>query len=442
MITNPNIVPIKEADEVRTQCVLLIIIAVVSFRSVPKILSILQPNQWQPHFTSVINWTLRYGLALLQAAGPMGAPWVAIVDASIDVAVQKVLLVLRVPVAALQMRGSAITLQDAECIGIATAVSWNGESVSSFLKETFDRVGAPVAIIKDGGSDLNKGIRLLNADRQIAGQDTIQAIEDIGHFAANALKAAYATLLVFQNFLTLICKAAAKLRQSELAYLTPPKLRSKGRFQNITKIAKWAARILELLDTPGCVYANSISLKLRTFVPNLAQYRAFIEDFSSTCQLINSFLALMKNKGLNQNTYSQAKAILEQLPEKSTIRERLLGWLERQRKIHTELKLDDMGLLVSSDIIESIFGKFKLLVARNPKAEFNRIVLSLVTLCGKVSPEAISSGLRQIKQSDIEQWAEKNITASQNKLRRAFVDGKLHPNRAPKTGIKLRAESA
>jgi hypothetical protein len=253
-------------------------------------IAVLQPNQWQPHFTSVINWTLRYGLALLQAVGPIEAPWVAIIDASIDVAVQKVLLVLRVPVAALTARGSAITLEDAECIGVATATSWNGESVSSFLKEIFDRAGAPVAIIQDGGSDLNRGVKLLNIDRLAARQDTIQVIEDVGHFAANALKAAYATLLVFQNFVTLICNAAAKLRQSELAYLTPPKLRTKGRFQNITKIAKWAARILDLLDTPGRVYMNSISLKLRLFVPGLAQYRIFIKSFSSACQLVGVLL--------------------------------------------------------------------------------------------------------------------------------------------------------
>ncbi len=442
MNPNSNIAPLKEANEIRTQCVLLVVVAVVSFRSVPKILSILQPNQWQPHFTSVINWTLRYGLALLQAAGPIEVPWVAIIYASIDVAVQKVLVVLRVPIAALEMRGSAITLEDAECVGITTATSWNGESVSNFLKETFDRVGAPAVIIKDGGSDLNKGVEILNANRQAAGQTAIQAIEDVGHFAANALKAAYAALLVFQNFLALIFKAAAKLRQSEIAFLTPPKLRSKGRFQNITKLAKWATRILNLLDTPGRIYANSLSLKLRIFVPGLDQYRVFIKSFSSTCQLVSSFLALMKNKGLNQNTYALAKTILEQLPQESTVRERLLGWLERQLRVHTGLRLGATALPVSSDIIESIFGKFKLLVARNPKAEFNRIVLSLVTLCGKVSPEAISLGLHQVKQSDLDKWAEKNITASQNRLRRAFIDGKLNPNTVLKTGIQLRAESS
>lgn len=376
-------------------------------------------------------------MALLQGVGTVKEPWVAIIDASIDVAVQKVLVILRVPVAALQARGSAVTLQDAECIGISIADTWTGESVSRFLQETFERSGDPVAIIKDGGSDLNKGVNLLNAARKI----TIPVIEDLGHFAANALKAQYSTLLTFKNFLALICKAAAKLRQSDLAFLTPPKLRSKGRFQNITKLANWAALILPLLGAPGRVSSLSLAARLRAFIPRLACYRIFLEAFSKTCHIVSEFLALMKNKGLNRATYFIALAKLQELPEDSVVRKRLLGWLERQIKTQASLKIGDTPLLVSSDIIESLFGKFKLLVARNPKAEFNRIVLSIVTLCGNPSGEAISMALRDVKQSDLDHWTEKNIKTSQCQLRRAFYRGKLHPNMSSKAGEILFAES-
>ena len=137
-MTRPaNIIPINEAAQVRTQCVLLAVVAVVSFRSIPRILSILRPDQWKPHFTSTINWTLRFGLSLLRGVERVDTPWVAIVDETIDVAVQKALVVLRVPLSALATRGSAITLEDAQCIGISVADTWNGETVSAYLQHPF-----------------------------------------------------------------------------------------------------------------------------------------------------------------------------------------------------------------------------------------------------------------------------------------------------------------
>ena len=96
----------------------LVLQAVVSFRSVPRILALFRTEarlgiDWVPHFTSVINWTLRVGLGLLRQVAPIDQPWVAIIDHSIDVGTKKALVVLRVPLAALSQRGSAIQLGEA-----------------------------------------------------------------------------------------------------------------------------------------------------------------------------------------------------------------------------------------------------------------------------------------------------------------------------------------
>ena len=59
----------------RALCVSLVLHAVVSFRSVPRILELFRTRArfgigWVPHFTSVINWTLRVGLGLLLRCDP------------------------------------------------------------------------------------------------------------------------------------------------------------------------------------------------------------------------------------------------------------------------------------------------------------------------------------------------------------------------------------
>ncbi len=87
----------------RVLCVLLTLNAVVSYRSVPRILELFKSKtnyavSWVPHFTSVINWTLRLGLGLLTQVQAITKPWVAIIDHSIDIGTKKALVVLRVEV--------------------------------------------------------------------------------------------------------------------------------------------------------------------------------------------------------------------------------------------------------------------------------------------------------------------------------------------------------
>ena len=142
--------------------------AVVSFRAVPRILDLLREMEqlslrWVPHFTSVINWTVRIGLAALNQVGPMCKPWLAIIDLSIDIGVKKALVVLRVPIDALAQRGSAIRLEDCECIGLRVIERTDGETVARTLTPIFAMAGDPVALIKDGGTDLGKGVALWKA---------------------------------------------------------------------------------------------------------------------------------------------------------------------------------------------------------------------------------------------------------------------------------------
>jgi hypothetical protein len=146
-----EVVSLREASQIRTVCVVLVLQAVVSFRAVPRILQLLWQMghlslQWVPHFTSVINWTLRLGWAALSEVAPRATPWLAIIDHSIDIGVKKARVVLRVPIEALARRGSAIQLEDCECIGLRVSEHTDGETVAGALTAIFGFAGEPVAI--------------------------------------------------------------------------------------------------------------------------------------------------------------------------------------------------------------------------------------------------------------------------------------------------------
>jgi hypothetical protein len=437
------VVNLDNARRTRALCVLLVIIGVVSFRSVTRILSIISGYygvniSWIPHFTSVINWTLRVGLARLNSVIPIDEPWVALIDVSIDVSIKKALVVLRIKLSTLQEKGRAITLEDCECIDVQVSDTWNGETVSAVLEGTFEKAGKPVAILKDGGSDLAKGVRVW---RENTDSKDVFIIDDIGHVAANALKAAYSKLAAFIAFLASLKSGAAKLRQSDLSYLAPPQLRTKGRFQSITKVAEWASKILSLLGGPGRPKEGSLADRLREFMPGFSAQRRFIEGFARTAEVVSKVLEILKHEGINQKTYRECRNLLESLPNRCIAKKRLMKWLDKHLRIQCRMGIGQTPLPVSSDVIETLFGKFKVTLQRSNKAEFNRIVLSIPALCGKIDENQINSLLSSVTHKDLKQWENTNIMGSQAKSRREVLPPKPRTS-GPKTARDLELKTA
>jgi hypothetical protein len=224
-----NIIDLKEADQTRVLCILLTIQAVVSYRSVPRILELFKSRtplvvNWIPHFTSVINWSLRLGLGLLKQVKPITEPWLAIMDHSIDIGTKKALVVLRVTTAALSKRGGAIRLEDCECIGLNVSEIVNGETISLELDTIFRQAGRPVTIIKDADASLQKGVRLWSEQQA----QPVPTIDDIGHTMASALKAQFEKAPAYQRFITLVSHGAKCLRQTDMAFIMPPNTEPKG----------------------------------------------------------------------------------------------------------------------------------------------------------------------------------------------------------------------
>ena len=114
-------------------------------------------------------------------------------------------------------------------------------------------------------------------------------------------------------------------------------------------------------------------------------------------------------KGLNQATYSQAKNLLKRLPKRSEVHARLLSWLDRHLHIQCKLAIGQLPLLVSSDVIESLFGKFKTIIQRNPQAELNRLVYVIPLLCGTHTSSQIDFALRGCSHGEMLDHIKKTI---------------------------------
>jgi len=361
--------------------------------------------QWIPHFTSVINWTLRIGLGLLNTVAPVSAPWIALMDCTMTIGTKKALVVLRVHLDALSLKGSAIQLDDCECIGLRILEETHGEIMADSLTGIFKQAGHPVALLKDQGADLARGVKLWK-DAQLPAGEPIEVIDDIGHVLANGLKAQFEKTLVFQHFLTLIAKGAHRLRQTSWAHLMPPKIRTKGRFQSIGRLAQWGSKLLVSLNQ----HSNSSAwTAIHKAMPGLSRYRKFMQRFAETAQMTHSILKELKQYGLNPATYEHCKAQAVSLSEQPIFKKRLLNWLDHHQKVQARLT-SQHTLLVSTDILESLFGKFKSIIERSPTTDINRIALVIPALCGNtIHEQGIKELFSTTRQQDIDTWEQNNI---------------------------------
>jgi hypothetical protein len=419
--TGGGIANAGQPAEVRALCVLLVVRAVVSYRSVPRILDLIGGAMalglgWVPHFTSVINWTLRLGLGLLAQVKAIDSPWLAIIDHSIDIGTKKALVVLRVRLDALSKRGAAIRLEDCECIGLKISERVNGESVAADLEEIFTRAGTPKGIVKDCDATLRKGVRLWSG-RQA---EPVHVIDDIGHSMACALRDEFEETAAYRRFTELTTQGANRLRQTDLAFLIPPKLRSKGRFQSIGNIGKWGGKMLDILAVKGRAKQGSVLARLRKALPGFLLLKPFILRFASTTRLLSQVMEIVKSQGLGPATYEQCHRLSEQLPKRSKVKKRLQTWLSRHMDICKQMTA--LPLLVSSDIIESLFGNFKHIIERSPQADMNRTALLIPALCGNLDKTTIALALNLASHRDLQMWEEENIPYTVRKKRQAFFN--------------------
>jgi len=135
-------------------------------------------------------------------------------------------------------------------------------------------------------------------------------------------------------------------------------------------------------------------------------------------------MKLLKSRGLNISTYHQSMKLLKKLPRNLKTRKTIRVWLDKHIKI--QKKLAPYPLPISSDIIESLFGKFKNRLERSPQSDMNRSVLLIPLLCGALDKERLSSILKNTKHKEVKEWEEENIPYSVRKQRIKFFNNDSH----------------
>jgi hypothetical protein len=358
------------------------------------------------------------GLPLGPAPFTNGLIWM--IDISIGLGSGKIVAVLALDAQHHQLERGAPTLRHVHCIGVAVADSWTGETIAELLKRLIATLGRPVAYLKDGGSDLHKAVALL--EEQSMGSP---CIDDISHAAANMLKRTYQNHPAFARFVSACAQASGKLKHTLLACLTPPTVRTKARFMNVHRLFTWADRVLQL-SPPGGAKSGSMLTKLRTALGDLPACKALIKRFRGDAGALLACQEILKTQGLSSATLAQCEPLTLAMPT-ATLRVEFTAYLRYELQSATSLGLDQVGLPISSDAIESLFGVAK----RHGVGETqdaNRIALRLPALCGVPTREEAEQVL------EVRVARQHEFTAAVTSLTQQRREVLTHPERLESLG--------
>lgn len=363
----------------------LFTVARIGFRAVSRVLGVLAGAlgiEKAPCPQTVINWVTRLSLVRIRSASMLEGPSMALaplsnglilmIDLSIGLGAGKILTVLALNAQHHGRVATAPGLEHVRCVVVSVAVSWTGEDIAAFLRRLIDVMGRPVAYLKDAGSDLQKAVRLL-------GDQASPCIDDISHVIANLLKWWYGDHPMLETFQSACGRVSGKLKQTILACLSPPEVRTKSRFMNLHRLIAWADRFLNLSPAGGAKKGSILS-KLRSCLDKLPQCKAFIRSFRDDAAPMLECQKILKTNGLSHDTLRQCEPHIQAIPS-TGLRRAFENFLQKQLKVAIMLGLDKIGMPISSDPIESLFGLAKQHGTGETK-DADRIAIRLPALCG------------------------------------------------------------
>jgi hypothetical protein len=376
-------------------------------------------------------------------------------------------VIIGIPRQRLESVGFALKHQDVDVLDIEIMSSSTGDLIYEKLQSLSERIGIPQQIIADHGSDLRKGIRLFRQE-----YENVIYTYDITHKMASLLKHELEQDERFRGFMSRCGSTIKEVQQTELYFLIPPTQHKKSRYLNIDRSIDWVQNVLSyeqrgdfshinarfmldqkslncltaLIDS-GCIarlsaivsneYPDESAFRSevirnigvetwnrvgntivemanqgrKRFVEKLGWIREYEEDirtYSKMIELVHGVEKQVKHEGIHcesRNTFNEkTKEIQEENERLQSFKKEILEYLDEQSVAVPE----NTPLLGTSDILESIFGKYKHFSERNPLKEIGKMILSIPVFTGKLKDaQYVRKALETVSLHHVEAWAKR-----------------------------------
>ncbi len=383
-----------------------------SMSAVTKTLAFFFPEQARqgliPHATSGRLWLLRLGYFKLHAPLEQADDWILLADHAIEIGKHRFLGMIGIRLCELPPPGECLQLSDMTPVALLPVEASNQETVHQQLEIVVAETGiVPQAILSDEGSDLAGGI-----DRFCRAHPETTRYRDLPHMAARLLKKRLAKNERWNDFIQQVTQTKFETAQTELAFLVPPRLRSKARYMNLQSMLRWAQKVLAVLDDQSLVAPSFCSVdRLNTKFQWLRAYRADVALWSSWLALTDVTLEIVRCNGYCSSTSDEVQQALSEIsdtPEKELLKNELVEIVKAESSKASEAT----RIPGSTEILESSFGKLKEIEGDQSRSGFTSLILIWAALFGATTSEIIRKAITQVPEKLVHAWVRTHLGAT------------------------------
>jgi hypothetical protein len=315
-------------------------------------------------------------------------------------------LIIGIALEELPEPGETLLFDKVKVLAIVPGKHWKKEDVGREYQKLAEQIGAPRYLLSDGAIELREPAEMLEKD----GQPTI-VLGDFKHYAANVLEKEIGRSERFKEFVTQVGLSRNRTQQTELSHFAPPPLKQKSRFMNLSSLLGWANMVSYHLSHPESESrVGVIQKRMDEKLGWLGEYEADLANWSACQEMIDESLSFINHEGLSAGTSERLRAHLaEALPGQSgrdapasRVQELLIAFVERSEQ---KLNPGERAWL-STEILESLFGRFKQLEGQHSKSGFTSLLACLPTLCCPIDPERIRRRLLEVSTPQLKKWAQ------------------------------------
>lgn len=360
-----------------------------------------------PSHVSVSNWVQKTGLYLLKTGGTLlkkgRKKWCFIIDESYSLGKSRLLVILGVRLSSLSIKKGGLQQADVVPLVIRSQEHWKTDDITAALTMACKKIDGILSyIVSDQGKNLVCSYK----------ENDIAHIPDWAHYSANILEKCYSQTTDFKAFNEKMGVFKIKKQQSSHSQYAPPTMSVKIRFMNYLPFIDWANTMLINFEK----LPDLIALDLHF----LQTSRLFIEEMTDLFYKADEIGLILKTNGINKESQAKAMRLLDSLERKYLDNPRVkefvasvTQYFELTMSIYYTQKEENLsyfdGLLASSEIIESIFGKLKHRCSKNPKKGFSSNSLLIPLFCKAFSPFDVRNAMNNISMVELEKWKNENL---------------------------------
>ena len=358
-----------------------------------------------PHYSTIKQWVERLGLYALTYYPERRDDWIYILDFTVEWGDKQAFVIYALSQEVFQTQilpsRRGVRPSDGQVLAVEITKTPTALWIKSVLEYISYRYGFPRQIISDHASNLKKGIELFHANHP-----GIIYTYDVTHALANLLKKELLFPDIFQNFLSDCHHCRKQILQTELAFAAPPRQRIKSRFLNLEALLNWANHVL---NSRFNIFFQLVSYqkhqkfyqRLQDKFSWLFSYEYYLPFWLCQIKMIRLLQKQVKQMGLTSSSAFQFEQLLLNfnIPASlNSFKAQLFLYLQQEMPDY------DQTLLASSDVLESIFGRYKNLSKRCPLKEIRSLILTIPLIPITLTHNFVKNALNTVSCSHLNLW--------------------------------------